>query len=302
MSTADESAGRIGWIGLGAMGGPMAGVLARAGHPVAAFDLSPDLVVAAANAGATAAASAADAVAGADVIGLVVATPAQVDAVLFGGTDPLADKLSPGSVVIVFATIGPEAAIATAARLAEAGIGFVDAPISGGSARAATGDLLIMVGGEPETVQRVRPVLDALAATITVVGPLPGDGQKLKLVNQLLCGVHVAVAAEALAYAESLGLDVTTSWEGIKDGAAHSFMLSDRGSRMVTYPDAEVRSALDIMHKDLGLVTDSARGSSHPTPIAAAALQQFVAGRRAGLGRADDSAVIEVARGRAGQG
>lgn len=302
MSTADESGVRIGWIGLGAMGGPMAGVLARAGHRVAAFDLSAELVAAAARAGATAAPSAPDAVAEADVIGLVVATPAQVDAVLFGGTDPLAGKLSPGSVVIVFATIGPEAAIATAARLAEAGIGFVDAPISGGSARAATGDLLIMVGGEPGTVQRVRPVLDAPAATITVVGPLPGDGQKLKLVNQLLCGVHVAVAAEALAYAESLGLDATTSWEGIKDGAAHSFMLSDRGSRMVTYPDAEVRSALDIMHKDLGLVTDSARGASHPTPIAAAALQQFVAGRRAGLGRADDSAVIEVARGRAGQG
>lgn len=291
----------IGWIGLGAMGGPMAGVLARAGFAVSAFDLSEELVAAAAEAGATPAPSAGDAVAGAEVVGLVVATPAQVEAVLFGGDDPLIGKLAPGSVVIVFATIGPDAAIATAERLAEVGIGFVDAPISGGSARAATGDLLIMVGGDPTTVQQVRPVLDTLAATITVVGPLPGDGQKLKLVNQLLCGVHVAVAAEALAYAESLGLDVTASWEGIKDGAAHSFMLSDRGARMVTYPDAEVRSALDIMHKDLGLVADSARTAGHPAPIATAALQQFVAGRRAGLGRADDSAMIEVARGRSSQ-
>ncbi|GAB3709367.1 NAD(P)-dependent oxidoreductase [Mariniluteicoccus flavus] len=287
---------KIGWIGLGAMGGPMARTLGRAGREVAAYDIAPELVERWCTGGVRPAASAAEAVDDADVVGVVVATPAQVRAVLVDSG--LVAELKPGSTVIVFATIGPDAAIATAEALAAHGVGFVDAPISGGSARAASGELLIMVGGADEHVAAARPVLDDLASTVSVVGPNAGDGQRLKLVNQLLCGVHVAVAGEALAYAESLGLDAATTWEALKDGAAASFMFTDRGARMVDYPDVEVRSALDIMHKDLGLVTDSARAAAQPTPIAAAALQQFVAGRRAGLGRADDSAMIEVARGR----
>jgi 3-hydroxyisobutyrate dehydrogenase len=153
-----------------------------------------------------------------------------------------------------------------------------------------------MVGGADSAVQRVQPVLDAMAGRAPVVGPAPGDGQKVKRVNQLLCGVHIAAAAEALAYAEAMGLDAAATWQVIREGAAASFMLDDRGERMVQ-PSDEVKSALDIFVKDMGLVLDAARATSFPSPLASAAEQLYLAGHRAGLGRRDDSSVIEVLRG-----
>ena len=143
----------------------------------------------------------------------------------------------------------------------------------------------------------MQPLLDVMARNAPVVGTRPGDGQKVKLVNQLLCGVHIAVAAEALAFAEALGLDAGATWEVLRHGAAASFMLDDRGARMVDNPNNEVRSAIDIFVKDMGLVTDAARANSYPAPLASAAEQLYLAGRRAGLGRADDSSLIQVLRG-----
>jgi 3-hydroxyisobutyrate dehydrogenase/putative dehydrogenase len=145
----------------------------------------------------------------------------------------------------------------------------------------------------------VRPVLDALARSAPVVGDAPGDGQKVKLVNQLLCGVHIAAAAEGLAFAEALGLDARACWEVLRDGAAASFMLDDRGGRMVDGAFDDVKSALDIFVKDMGLVTGAAREHDYTAPLATAAEQLYAAGRRAGLGRRDDSSLIEVLRGRA---
>jgi 3-hydroxyisobutyrate dehydrogenase/putative dehydrogenase len=136
-----------------------------------------------------------------------------------------------------------------------------------------------------------------MASSAPVVGPNVGDGQKVKLVNQLLCGVHIAVAGEALAFAEAMGLDARATWEVLRSGAAASFMLDDRGARMVDDGGTEVRSALDIFVKDMGLVAEAARDSTFPAPLAAAAEQLYLSGRRAGLGRRDDSSVIEVLRG-----
>lgn len=289
---------RVGWVGLGVMGGPMAEILARAGHTVTAYDVDPSRAAALAGAGVLAADSASAAAAGAEALVLMVATPAQAEDVLFG-QGAAAEALPAGSVVVVMATVGPAAVERWAARLAESEIELVDAPVSGGQARAASGDLLIMVSGAEPTVARVRPLLDALAATAQVVGQAPGDGQKLKLVNQLLCGVHIAAAAEALAFAEALGLDARASWDVVRHGAAASFMLDDRGERMVRDGFDDVRSALDIFVKDMGLVVDAAKASGFPTPVASVAEQLYLAGRRAGLGRRDDSSVIEVLRGRA---
>jgi 3-hydroxyisobutyrate dehydrogenase/putative dehydrogenase len=173
----------------------------------------------------------------------------------------------------------------------------VDAPVSGGVARASAGDLLIMVGGHDHAVRRIQPLLRAMGRAAPVVGSYPGDGQKVKLVNQMLCGVHIAVAAEALAFAEAMGLDARSTWEVIRDGAAASFMLDDRGARMVESTDCEVKSALDIFVKDMGLVADAARVSGYTAPLASAAEQLYLAGRRAGLGRLDDSSLIKVLRG-----
>jgi 3-hydroxyisobutyrate dehydrogenase/putative dehydrogenase len=177
---------------------------------------------------------------------------------------------------------------------------IVDAPVSGGVARAAAGDLLIMVGGAEHAVARVRPHLDALARSAPVVGPEPGDGQKVKLVNQLLCGIHIAAAAEGQAFAEALGLDARATWEVLRDGAAASFMLDDRGERMVDGAFEEAKSALDIFVKDMGLVTSAAREHAYAAPMASAAERLYEAGRRAGLGRKDDASLIEVLRGRLG--
>jgi 3-hydroxyisobutyrate dehydrogenase/putative dehydrogenase len=238
----------------------------------------------------------ADAAAEADVLAVMVATPAQVESVLYGD-DPAAAALKPGSVVLLMATVGPAAVQGWAQRLASQSVDLVDAPVSGGVARAAIGDLLMMVSGAEEAVGRVQPLLDAMASTAPIVGATPGDGQKVKLVNQLLCGVHIAAAAEALAFAEALGLDAHTCWEVVRHGAAASFMLEDRGRRMVEGCPEQVKSALDIFVKDMGLVTDAARANTYPAPLADAAEQLYLAGRRAGLGPLDDSSVIEVLRG-----
>jgi 3-hydroxyisobutyrate dehydrogenase len=286
---------RVGWIGLGAMGSPMAACVARAGFDVTAYDIDPARAEALAADGVKPAASIGDAAAGADVLVVMVATPDQVESVLFGD-DPAAGALAAGAAVVVMATVGPAPVKRWAERLGQQQFDLVDAPVSGGAARAGAGDLLIMVGGPQPTVDRAQPLLDAMARSAPHVGAAPGDGQKVKLVNQLLCGVHIAAAAEALALAEAMQLDPGATWEVLRGGAAASFMLDDRGARMVHGTD-EVKSALDIFVKDMGLVTDAARASSYPAPLASAAEQLYLAGRRAGLGRRDDSAVIEVFRG-----
>lgn len=289
---------RVGWIGLGAMGLPMAGVVARAGYVVKAFDANPEAVDRASRDGVVAAADVAAAATDVDVLALMVATPAQAESVLFG-KDGAAAELREGAAVLVMATVGPGPVRQWAERLASLGVDVVDAPISGGVARAAEGDLLMMVSGSTSALAAVQPLLDAMARTAPVVGAEPGDGQKVKLVNQLLCGVHIAVAAEALAFGESMGLDAGRTWEVLRHGAAASFMLDDRGARMVDDPSDEVRSALDIFVKDMGLVLGAARDHAYPAPLASAAEQLYTAGRRAGFGRRDDSAVIDVLRGQA---
>jgi 3-hydroxyisobutyrate dehydrogenase/putative dehydrogenase len=254
---------RIGWLGLGAMGAPMASCLARAGHDVAGYDVVPGRAASLAAGGLRAADTVAAAARDADLVAVMVATPEQLEQVLStlmgpagpdGPDGPDAPALAPGTIVMITATVGPEAVAAAAGRLAGPGVTVVDAPVSGGVARAAAGDLLIMVSGPADAVRHIQPVLDALARNAPVVGASPGDGQRMKLVNQLLCGVHIAAAAEALAFAAALGLDPAECWRVLRGGAAASFMFEDRGARMAEGQFDEVRSALDIFVKDMGLV------------------------------------------------
>jgi 3-hydroxyisobutyrate dehydrogenase len=287
---------RVGWLGLGAMGAPMARQLAKSGHEVFGYDIDSARLASLASDGIRATASPAEAAEGAEVLAVMVATPAQVSDVLFGSGGAAA-VLPPSAVLLVMATIGPEAISAVADRLARRGVAVVDAPVSGGVARAATGDLLFMVSGEPGPVAAVRHLVDAMAAHVADAGQAVGDGQRLKLVNQLLCGVHIAAAAEALAFAEAMGLDPGTCWETLRHGAAGSFMLDDRGARMLSGDFAEVRSALSIFVKDMGMVVGAARHNSFPSPLAAVAEQLYLGAARAGLGHCDDSVLIEVLRG-----
>ncbi|MBE9373669.1 NAD(P)-dependent oxidoreductase [Saccharopolyspora sp. HNM0983] len=285
---------RVAVIGLGAMGRPMAARLLPA-FPVTAFDLDPLRRDELGAEGAGTAASPAGAAEGADVVLLAVRDQQQVEDALFG-PDGAVEMLAPGSVVLLTSTVGPDAARAVADRLAEAGIGLVDAPVSGGPARAGSGDLLIVVSGAPESTAAARAVLDRLASTLTDVSEKPGDAQGLKAINQLLAGVHIAAAAEAVALAREMGLDLETVIGSLTQGAAGSFMLGDRGPRMLdAYRDgAEVRSRLDIFVKDMGIVTEVARDNHVPVSLAAAAQQLYLLGERAGLGADDDSSVVTL--------
>ncbi|MFM9610621.1 oxidoreductase [Streptomyces sp. V2] len=283
-------------LGLGAMGLPMARRLA-AELPLSVYDIDASRRATLAAEGAHDAASPAEAVQGADVVLVAVRDQLQVKGALFG-TAGAVEALRAGAVVVLTSTVGPEAARATAQRLAERGVLTVDAPVSGGPVRAGAGELLIVVGAEETALKAALPVLERLASTLTPVGARPGDGQAMKAVNQLLAGVHIAAAAEAVALARGLGLDPATVVESLGRGAAGSFMFADRGPRMVQLYDGsgepEVKSRLDIFVKDMGIVTGVARDAHVPVPLAAAAEQLYLLGERAGLGARDDSTVVTV--------
>jgi len=282
-------------LGLGAMGLAMSARLAQQ-FTVRGFDLHENRRLLAAENGVQIFESAASAVSGVGIVLLAVRTGEQLTDILFGA-DGIAPTLSAGSVVILTSTVGTEAIPAVVKGLADVNVGLIDAPLSGGPLRALRGDLLIIVGADPTVLERARPVLDWLASALTVVGNKPGDGQALKTVNQLLCGIHIAAAAEALALAAALGLDQAKTLEVLKAGAAGSFMLSDRGPRILqAYDDegAQVLSRLDIFVKDMGIVGKATRAAGLPSPLAAAAEQLYLLGQMQGLGAEDDSALIKV--------
>jgi 3-hydroxyisobutyrate dehydrogenase len=281
-------------LGLGAMGLPMATRLTSR-LTVHGFDIAEPRLALAAEAGVLTYDSARGAVDGADAVLLAVRNAAQLEQVLFD--DGVAEAMRPGSVVILGSTVGTDTIPGIVERLAGLGVDLIDAPLSGGPARAGAGDLLIVVGAQSEALERARPVLDLLASTLTVVGDRPGDGQALKTVNQLLCGVHIAAAAEALALADALGLDRAATLAALEVGAAGSFMLSNRGPRMLeAYGDetVEVLSRLDIFVKDMGIVGKATRAAGLPSPVASAAEQLYLLGQAQGLAAEDDSAVIRV--------
>ena len=289
------TAAAVAVLGLGAMGLPMAANLAGR-FPVRGFDVVAERRALAERSGVAPAGTAAEAVAGADVVLIAVRDRAQLEALLFGEAG-IAPHMARGAVVLLTSTVGDAGVRAVAPRLAEAGLRFVDAPVSGGPARAGAGDLLVVVGADDDAWAAAEDVLEVMASTLVRVGDAPGDGQAMKTVNQLLCGVHIAAAGEALALARALGLDAGTALEALMAGAASSFMLGDRGPRMLQAYDgdgAEVRSSLNIFVKDMGIVTAAAKGAGLSTPVAAAAEQLYLQGAARGLGARDDSSVITV--------
>lgn len=295
---------RVAVLGLGAMGLPMTQHLASTGaFDVTGFDVAAARLDAAAAHGVRPASSPAQAADGAAVVVVGVRDAAQLDQALFAD-DGAAARLAPGAVVVLTSTVGVDAARSAADRLAGGGVHLVDAPVSGGPVRAGRGDLLVMVGAPPEALDAARDVLDALSSTLAVAGGRVGDGQVLKTVNQLLCGVHTAAAGEALALAHALGLDLDATIEVLGQGAAASFMLADRGPRMAQRLRGEVpelRSRLDVISKDMGIVAALARQAKVATPVASAAQQLYLLAEAAGLAAEDDSVVAtRLAAGPAG--
>ena len=283
----------LAFVGLGAMGAPMAKCLLSAGFGLRVFDVREENMRPLADVGATAAGSPREAAEGADALVLMVVDAGQTEAVLFG-ENGAAEALAPGAAVVAMSTVGPEPVRELDRRLSERQLRLLDAPVSGGVARAGRGDLLIMAGGPDDLFGELRPALDAMGSTVVLCGPSAGDGQSVKLVNQLLCGIHIAAAGEALAYAQALGLDPGSVYETIRHGAAGSFMLEDRGRRMLDREFLPPKSALDIFVKDMGLVREAARGSGFATPLSDAAHRLYEMGASLGFGREDDSGILRV--------
>jgi 3-hydroxyisobutyrate dehydrogenase len=289
---------RVAVLGLGAMGVPMATRLAES-LEVTGYDPNPSRIALAVQSGVRPAATAALACEQADVAVISVRTGAQMTSVLFGdhGTQGVVHSLRAGTTIVMTSTVGVDAVRQAAVDLRPFSIGLVDAPVSGGSVRAARGELLVMVGARPQDLEGARQVLDLLGSTVFVVGSEPGDGQVMKTVNQLLCGVHTAAAAEALSLAHSLGLDVEACLQMLQSGAAASFMLGDRGPRIVEqlrHEPVEVRSRTDVMSKDMGIVQDLCRATGTYAPVAEATHQKYLAALEAGLADQDDSCLAKM--------
>jgi 3-hydroxyisobutyrate dehydrogenase len=284
---------KIAFIGLGAMGGAMAQTLVRKQYHVVGYDTHPEAVARLASHGGNAAASAEEAARDADIVMLMVVNADQAEDVLFERLAMEASK--PDATVIVCSTCAPDRVQAIARRVEKTGRGYVDAPVSGGVTGAANGTLTIMAAARKPVFETVRPVLSAMGSSLFHLGERPGQGAAMKVVNQLLCGVHIAAAAEGLAFAERAGIDPRMALEVLSGSAAQSWMLNARGPRMIDYDDI-VTSAVDIFVKDLGLVLDSGRAAKMALPLAAAAHQLFLAASGMGHGHEDDSQVIETYR------
>lgn len=289
MSLEETKKGRIGVVGLGAMGFGMAASLVRAGFDVAGFDLSAEAVQRLVAAGGRAAETPAAAAEGADALISVVVNAAQTEDVLFGA-EGAAAALPEGAVFVSCATMAPEAARALAARIAAMGRHYLDAPISGGAKKAAEGALTVLASGTPAAMARARPALAAIAQTVHELGDEAGTAAAFKMVNQLLAGVHIAAACEAITFAAKLGLDIRKVYEVITGAAGNSWMFENRVPHILE-GDYTPLSAVNIFTKDLGIVMDMSRASNFPVPVAATALQLFTMTSAAGMGRDDDSSV-----------
>jgi len=283
---------RIAVIGLGSMGLGMAISLVRAGFTVSGYDVVAANAERLVAAGGQAAATVAEASTGADAVVCVVVNAAQTEAILFGA-DGSAAVMSEGAVFISCATMAPDVVRGLAARLEAQGKHYLDAPISGGATRAAEGKLTVLASGSAAAFAKARPALDAMAATLHELGDAPGVGAGFKMVNQLLAGVHIAAACEAVAFGASLGLDLRKLYEVITGSAGNSWMFENRVPHILD-ADYAPRSAVNIFTKDLGIVLDMARTAPLAVPMAGSALQLFLMTASAGMGRDDDASVARL--------
>lgn len=275
------------FIGVGAIGLPMALQIKSAGHHVTGVDVSA-AVAANATSSDIRTVSEWSAAPAAEVVVVMVATPDQ----LAGLVGRVSESVR-GQLWVIMSTVGPQSVREQGEVLRRAGARVVDAPVTGGVARAKTGELLIFAAGEQEDLAQASSVLEAMG-TVLVAGHRLGDGQSIKVVNQHLCSVHIAAAAEALTLARSLGLDPATVLRFVEKGAGGSWMLSDRGPRMVAGNDVEVTSTINIFVKDSGLVRSAGESCGAELPLLTIAHERFRLAAEAGLGLRDDSRVIET--------
>ena len=280
---------KVGVIGLGSMGLGAALNLATKGHAVHGCDIR-DTAFAELEAAGGHCVLAPDALPGGlDALIVFVVNAAQADQVLTAALP----RVAPGGVVLCCTTLSPDVAKALGARVEAAGVLFLDAPVSGGSTGARGGSMTVMGSGSPAAFERAGPVLEAIASKVWRLGDAAGAGSTVKMINQLLAGVHIAVSGEAMALAIRAGADPQTVYDVITTSAGNSWMFQNRVPHVLAGDDTP-HSAVNIFVKDLGIVLDQARTLGFPLPLAAAAHQLFLAAAAMGHGGRDDAFVIRV--------
>jgi len=284
----------IGIVGVGNMGGGMAARLLACGWSVRACDLVTAKVEALVAQGAAAAATPADAARRADALIVCVVDAAQAQDVLFG-PDGAAGALPRGAAVLLCPTIAPKEVEALAARLRDRGLAPIDAPMSGGPARARDGTMSLMVACDDAVFAAQRPLLEALSRKLFRVGTRAGDGARTKLVNNLLAAVNLAGAAEALALAERLGLDGARTLDVIEQSSGQSWIASDRMRRALA-GDFAPRAHVSLLHKDTRLALEAAASAGFSAPLGELAHEAFARAVATGLADLDDAVLLELSR------
>ncbi len=283
---------KVGVIGLGSMGLGAALNLAAKGHTALGCDVRPAAGAELEAAGGQFVGSPASLPDGLDALVVFVVNAAQAEAVLFGAEGAI-PRVAPGGVVLCCTTVAPDVARSLAARVEAAGLLFLDAPVSGGSTGARAGSMTVMGSGSAAAFARAQPVLDAVAGKVWRLGDAAGAGSTVKMINQLLAGVHIAVSGEAMALAIRAGADPQTVYDVITTSAGNSWMFQNRVPHVLAGDDTP-HSAVNIFVKDLGIVLDQARTLGFPLPLAAAAHQLFLGAAALGHGTRDDAFVIRV--------
>lgn len=281
-----------GVIGLGSMGMGAARSLVNAGIECWGTDVRAASVEDFVKHGGKGAASPAEMAPHVDALLVLVVNADQTESVLFGETGAV-KHMKKGAVVVASSTVPAAYARSLEARLVEHGILMVDAPVSGGAAKAATGEMTVMGSGSPEAYAGAEFLLNAIATKVYRLGDAAGPGSTVKTINQLLAGVHIAAAAEAMALGIRAGVAAEDLYEVISNSAGASWMFNNRVPHILA-GDYTPLSAVNIFVKDLGIVLETGKQLTFPLPLSAAAHQQFVGAAAAGLGGEDDSAVIKV--------
>ncbi len=295
--TSGRYTGRVGVIGAGAMGGAVVARLVGVGVPTVARDILPAAQDAAVRLGAIPAATPAELARVCDIVILLVVDAAEVETVLFGAHGAAA-ALAPGAVVLASSTVDPAHPAAWAPRIAEFGAALLDAPVSGGPAKAAAGTMTMMVSGDPAALARAAPVVDLLTGRLFTLGPRAGDASAFKIVNNLLAAANLAAGAEALALAQAAGLDPAVAADVIGASSGASWIFADRVPRALA-GDFEPRAAARILAKDIGIAVALARRLGVDATFAAAAQAALANAVAGGDGDADDAVLVRRALERA---
>lgn len=291
MNETATSPRKIAVIGLGSMGYGIATSILRSGHKVWGVDVDTDRVSKFRSDGGQFS-EITGVVGELDAVVIVVLNAEQTQEVMFGN-EGIVTSLKSGAVVVVFTTVSPSFARGMSARCIETSVLYLDAPVSGGSVKAANGQLSVMASGSPRAFVAARPVLDSSAEIVFELGEEPGVGSAMKAVNQLLAGVHIAAMAEALTFGMTQGITPEKFVEVIGKCAGTSWMLENRAPHIVA-GDYTPHSSINIWPKDLGIVLDIAKSARFDAPITSAALRQFMTAAEMGHGSEDDAAVAKV--------